>query len=234
MSFILDALKKSENERQRQSGPALFEVRVAAPAARFPVWAVALGALLGINVIGFVAWAMLRESGGAAAVPSAAPPTIAIASPDTAATAPAAAAMPAVAAATGGAPGATAPAATASVAGAAFNPPLIEDPGLSADDLPATPAPAGGGSQPPAARTRETRSGLPSRDELAAAGGTDIPAVTLSLHVYDGSATRRFVIINGQRAREGEQLPNGLRVDEITPQGAVLSWRDSRFLVTVQ
>ena len=30
MSFILDALKKSESDRQRQSAPALFEVKVAA------------------------------------------------------------------------------------------------------------------------------------------------------------------------------------------------------------
>ena len=42
MSFILDALKKSENDRQRQSAPALFEVKVAAPRRRFPLWAVAL------------------------------------------------------------------------------------------------------------------------------------------------------------------------------------------------
>ena len=34
MSFILDALKKSENERQKASGPALFEVKVAPPASR--------------------------------------------------------------------------------------------------------------------------------------------------------------------------------------------------------
>ena len=31
MSFILDALKKSETDRQRQNGPALFEVTVAPP-----------------------------------------------------------------------------------------------------------------------------------------------------------------------------------------------------------
>ena len=36
MSFILDALKKSENDRQRQASPALFEVKVAAPRRRFP------------------------------------------------------------------------------------------------------------------------------------------------------------------------------------------------------
>ena len=28
MSFILDALKKSENERQRQAGPSLADVRI--------------------------------------------------------------------------------------------------------------------------------------------------------------------------------------------------------------
>jgi len=60
MSFILDALKKSESDRQRQSGPALFEVKVAPPRARFPVWAIAIGALLVINMI-IVGWMLLRR-----------------------------------------------------------------------------------------------------------------------------------------------------------------------------
>jgi hypothetical protein len=60
MSFILDALKKSESDRQRQSGPALFEVKIAPPKARFPVWAVAIAALLGINMI-IVGWLLLRR-----------------------------------------------------------------------------------------------------------------------------------------------------------------------------
>src|SRR3954464_10467761 len=46
MSFILDALKKSETDRQRQSTPALFEVKVAAPRRRIPTWSIAVGALL--------------------------------------------------------------------------------------------------------------------------------------------------------------------------------------------
>jgi general secretion pathway protein B len=61
MSFILDALKKSETDRQRQTGPALFEVKVAPPKARFPVWAVAIVALLVINMI-IVGWLLLRRS----------------------------------------------------------------------------------------------------------------------------------------------------------------------------
>ena len=43
MSFILDALKKSESERNRQSGPVLLEVRVAPPRSRLPAWAIVLG-----------------------------------------------------------------------------------------------------------------------------------------------------------------------------------------------
>jgi general secretion pathway protein B len=61
MSFILDALKKSESDRQRQSGPALFEVKVAPPKARFPVWAIAIVALLVVNMI-IVGWMLLRRS----------------------------------------------------------------------------------------------------------------------------------------------------------------------------
>jgi general secretion pathway protein B len=61
MSFILDALKKSESDRQRQSGPALFEVKVAPPKSRFPVWAIAIVALLVINMI-IVGWMLVRRA----------------------------------------------------------------------------------------------------------------------------------------------------------------------------
>src|ERR1700760_423195 len=61
MSFILDALKKSENDRQRQTGPALFEVKVAPPKAGFPVWAIAIVVLLVINMV-IVGWLLLRHS----------------------------------------------------------------------------------------------------------------------------------------------------------------------------
>jgi len=60
MSFILDALKKSESARQRQANPALLEMHVVPPRQRLPTWAVVLGVLLLVNglVLGFVA---LRE-----------------------------------------------------------------------------------------------------------------------------------------------------------------------------
>jgi general secretion pathway protein B len=60
MSFILDALKKSESDRQRQTGPALFEVKIAPPKARFPPWAIAIAVLLGVNMV-IVGWLLLRR-----------------------------------------------------------------------------------------------------------------------------------------------------------------------------
>ena len=68
MSFILDALKKSENDRQRQSGPALFEVRVAPPRSKLPLLAIAIVSLLVVN-LGVVGWIMLRKPADAAVPP---------------------------------------------------------------------------------------------------------------------------------------------------------------------
>src|SRR5437762_9378853 len=86
MSFILDALKKSESDRQRHSGPALFEVKVAPPRSALPLWAVAVAALLVVNLaIGM--WTLWRhpaapgpDSGTAAASRAAQAPTAAAAS----------------------------------------------------------------------------------------------------------------------------------------------------------
>jgi len=50
MSFILDALKKSELERQRQTIPGLMDAGPPARRPRFPLWAVALVVLLGVNL----------------------------------------------------------------------------------------------------------------------------------------------------------------------------------------
>src|ERR1700693_4830358 len=73
MSFILDALKKSESDRQRQSGPALYEVKVAPPRGALPPWAVAVVILLAINLmIGL--WMLLRHPFARPATESAAAP----------------------------------------------------------------------------------------------------------------------------------------------------------------
>ena len=51
MSFILDALKKSETNRQQQTPAAFATVPSSAGGPRAPRWLMLLGALLAINLI---------------------------------------------------------------------------------------------------------------------------------------------------------------------------------------
>ncbi|HKY00887.1 MAG TPA: hypothetical protein VJL86_14345, partial [Steroidobacteraceae bacterium] len=60
MSFILDALRKSEIERQRQSGPSMADFPVAREDRRLPVALIAIGFLLAVN-LAVVLFFMLRE-----------------------------------------------------------------------------------------------------------------------------------------------------------------------------
>lgn len=232
MSFILDALKKSESDRQRQNGPALFEVKVAPRRVGLPLWAMAIGLLLGINLL-IVMWMLLRhpthpDAAGAAAVttaPAAAPAGTSALQPT-----PVQAAPPASSAAPPGVPTPVAnaaqaqglpPAAAAASGTADANP----------EDLaPATePAPLLGSHV-----KRGTAEGVPLYQDAAVVPGTHIPPLRLDLHVYAARPEERFVMINMKKLREGDSLPEGVRVESITPEGAILSYSGSRFLLPSQ
>jgi general secretion pathway protein B len=78
MSFILDALRKSEHERQRQTGPALVEVAVAAPKQKTNRWATAAIALLLVNLIAIAVLLLVKsQDDPTAAAPAAEAPAIA-------------------------------------------------------------------------------------------------------------------------------------------------------------
>ena len=61
MSFILDALKKSENERKRHIGPSLADVQVNRRERNRPWWVVAVAGLLVVN-IGVLAAVLMRDT----------------------------------------------------------------------------------------------------------------------------------------------------------------------------
>ena len=61
MSFILDALKKSEIERQRQSAPGLIDARPSPRRSRMPLWVTILCILLGVNLLALT-YVVLRKS----------------------------------------------------------------------------------------------------------------------------------------------------------------------------
>jgi general secretion pathway protein B len=295
MSFILDALKKSETDRQRQSGPALFEVRVAPPRNALPVWAMGLAVLLAVNLV-IVAWALLRkpapaEQAGApvqvgsplqtggpvpsmtpqsspglqqAQTPSPAPGAVPVLGT---APAPPLAQMAGMAQQAAGAGTAGQPGGAAGVPPAGGNPPsgpyqqssaypqqpfnaaqqalnpggmaanATQGPGaqtdaagekLKADDYaPAVdpPAPAPFGNHV----TRSTSSGVPLYQDAAL--NSHLPNLRLDLHVYAAAPQERFVMINMHKLHEGDSLPEGVRVESITPDGAVLSQNGTKFLM---
>jgi general secretion pathway protein B len=231
MSFILDALKKSENDRQRQSGPALFEVRVAPPRSRFPSWAIALVALLVVN-LAVIGWLMFRKPA------SAATPPIQAAAP---APAPVAVAPAPVQPAPAPSP-AYVPPATAQVA----PPPVVPEQGPTLepdqnfgagtsvppaegnpDDYAPAAEPSGEG---PVARVRRgLDNGLMTYQE--AATKNQIPPLRMDLHVYSPDPRNRFVLVNMRRLTEGQSLPEGVKVDSITTDGAILSYRGVQFMM---
>jgi general secretion pathway protein B len=260
MSFILDALKKSESDRQRQNGPALFEVKVAPPRTRLPLWAVAIAALLVVN-LAIVMWMMMRHPARPAAEEGA-PGSVTV----PAASASPAFVPPATAAATTPAPTPAAPAVTAPSVVAAQVPAAV-GPAVSAAPQSATATQTAGSAAPAAALPATPRSGTsgatdesspddftPAKEPAAAAGlgnhvkrgtaegvplyqdasatpGTQIPSLRLDLHVFAARPQERFVMINMHKAHEGDTLPEGVHVDSITPDGAILSYNGSRFLL---
>jgi general secretion pathway protein B len=241
MSFFLDALNKSESDRQRQSGPALFEVKVTPPKPRFPYWALALGALLVIN-IAIGAWVFLRRPAAEQAPAAQATPAAAVVTTAPGATVPAAPAPPAA----HPAPSAAAPALQpAAPAAAATNPASHPEPVLSDSepkDTTANPddyAPAvAAGNQGMDARGAHVRSGtesgLPSYADAAANPDLHLPALRIDLHVYAATAQERFVLINMHRLHEGDALAEGGRVESITPEGAIVSFRGTKFFLDHQ
>jgi general secretion pathway protein B len=234
MSLILDALKKSEAERQRQTGPTLLEVRVTQPRRRYPIWVIAVGALLAINILLLLIFVLRRPAATAQpAAPLGAGAPAATAPAGTAASAAAPAATSAAAAQTAGG----LPASVAPMAASGAEPPLAPapsagaDPGVleSAADGPAAHNPA---DDEPAVAAGDAGhyASLPSFSDV----GGDLPALRLDLHVYAERPRDRYALINMHRVHEGDVLPEGPRVLAITREGVALDWRGQEFMLHPQ
>jgi general secretion pathway protein B len=220
MSFILDALKKAEAERQRQTGPTLLEVRVAQPRRRFPTWTLVIGALLVINILLLIAFELHRP---APAAEPAARATPAAAAPVTAA--PVAPAAPAAAPAIVAAP----PPAPAPTAGPSIPPDVADQSGDNPADF--EPAVSPGGAAAASAANSSTR--RPRPPSLSDVGG-DIPDLRLDLHVYAARPADRYALINMHRVHEGDVLPEGARVVAIDRDGVELTYHGTDFMLHPQ
>jgi general secretion pathway protein B len=253
MSFILDALKKSELERQRQAIPGLMDSRPLPRRARFPLWAAALIALLAVNMVVLAVVLMrgaapvtVRGAASTAAVPATAPRTPPPAAPQVPAALPAAAAD-----------GASAPVAAApSSAGSNHFSPMDAAPPVYAPEIPAAQ------DYPPDASRRSARAAapgdavphraarapdpvltdsdpadsevLPSINEINVAGQPALANLHLDVHVYATQPSERFVYINMRKYREGATLAEGPVLERIRRDGVVLNYQGLRFVLPRQ
>jgi general secretion pathway protein B len=207
VSFILEALRKSELERQRQSGPSIAELPVARADRRLPAALIAIGLLLAVNAA-VLSWFLLREAPAPAAGPAA---SIGV-EPAPAAPAPTVAALQ---------PHAGTPARTAAEEYAEESVPAMPEsrvPGAPDPTLlPEAPAPTAYTEQPPVDVTQQQPAG--------------IAELNVDLHVYAEDPARRAVFINGRRYTEGMALTEGPMLEQITRDGAVIIHRGQRYLL---
>ena len=188
MSFILDALKKSESERQRQAGPALIEMRIVRPTRRLPAWALVVGVLLIISVA-VLAWLAWRPAAApaTAAAPVAAPADTATASNAPSSAVPASAMPQSPVGAVSGVQGSAA----APVVSPALAQPQPHPAAMATDSNPADIEPA---VTPPAGTTRDNSS-AENLHTYAELGGS-LPELRLDLHVYAANPAERYAFIN--------------------------------------
>ena len=227
MSYILDALRRSQAERERGQVPGLDAQTVPSSAAALPrrgAAALWLGGGLGLGLLIAVgAFALLREPpqpaydvGASQPLPAAAQTTRLPAATQTAPLPQATQAAPL--------PQATQTAPLPVVVSVPPAPgPAIARPRAAAPALAAA-------SSAASAVSVTARRAVPLA-ELSAEQRRDLPPLALGGSIWSESAANRFVIVNGVVVREGEAAAPGVTLERIGPRGAVLRWREVRFEV---
>lgn len=234
MSYILDALKRADAERERGHVPGLHAqplggTATAAPrglAARWAWWAGGGAALV---VVAALAWRMGADTHAPVpatlAVPSAAP----VAEP------PAATSTTTAPTALSPSPPAAEPVALAPVAAprAAPSPPAASAPASVARPQPPAATGTAQATRPaapePAPAAAPANAPILLYAQLPAGTRQQLPALAVTGSVYSDDASARFIMLNGDVAKEGSQPVPGLVVERIEPKSAVLRYKGERF-----
>jgi general secretion pathway protein B len=212
MSYILEALKKAQAERQLGNAPTIHSPQVVAPS---PAGAVAsrkpLFIGLGVGALVVVAGALVvwRQ----APAPAAAPRTVAAPTPVPMPTAPQTLAV-------------TAPPAPPPAPVRAPEP----APARVAEPAPARPAPAPAAPAAAAARPAP-EDNLPFLQQLPDAQQRDIPRVTFGGYMYSANPADRLLIVDKALRHEGEEVAPGLVLEKLLPKAAVMNFRGTRYRV---
>jgi general secretion pathway protein B len=207
MSFILDALKKSETDRQRHGSAEFAGVPASSGPAGPPRWLWVLGLLLAINLIVLL---------GLMLQPDAEPPV-----------------LPTPAAPETNTPVVALPTFADQVAEARQNIPARQEAAPVVPQSPTSSSVAPDTAPASASRQSSTNTAaLPTFLEVVANGRIMLPDLHLDIHVYSETPGDRFVFINMSKQREKSQLSEGPVVEEITPDGVVLAYQGTTFLLS--
>jgi general secretion pathway protein B len=98
---------------------------------------------------------------------------------------------------------------------------------------PPTPRPAPEPSQPPKATEARPPAAPEQRtvplNELPTATRSSVPNLVISFLAYSEKPAERLVNINGKMLREGQEVVQGLKLEQIMPDGVIFSYRGHRF-----
>jgi general secretion pathway protein B len=212
MSFILDALKKSESDRQQHGSAEFAGVPTSNGRQKAPRWLWILGVLLAINLAVLLGLLLRPEV-------ATTPTTNEQKSVDNDAFA------EQVAEARQNVPAREEPRARTAQ-------PVVTDPSSSrvtsstASTPTITPPPAA-----PVRRQIANTNSLPTIHEVLANGTVTLPALHVDIHVFAEAPEDRFVFINMNKQVEGSRLAEGPVVEEITTDGVVLNYNGTSFVL---
>ncbi|PHV26260.1 hypothetical protein CSQ93_19370 [Janthinobacterium sp. BJB426] len=231
MSYILEALKKSQAERQLGELPSihapqvqLHDAAASGASRRAPVW-LALGGVTVVVAAALLLWQPWQAAATAPAAIAVVPAVLAQAVP-----APMPAAAPPAAPAPAPLPVAQVtpvpPAATAAPVHHArpVPEPKQESPGQAAPSVPA-PAPA---VPVPAPAAEES---VPGMRDLPEPIQRQIPAVAIGGYIYSKNPADRLLLIDKVLRHEGEELAPGLVLEKLQPKAAIFSFKGYRYRV---
>ena len=243
MSYILDALRKADAERERDPArgihaqPAPAAAAPAAPRLPASTWAAAAG--VAAVVAGYLAWPQPASETANITMPIARPVPQRTAEP--------APAVVTVAASVSPPAPAPLPAPVAARAAAAREaPPVVikaaPAPVAAAQPAPATPAspapvPAAAAAPAPAPAPAPVPAPAPAAERIVAIADLppdlqrELPKLAISGGVHSTNAAQRMLIVGGQVVNEGAELAPGVVLEQIRARSAVLRFRGFRYSV---
>jgi general secretion pathway protein B len=208
MSFILDALRKSEAERQKQDAPGFVHVPDGSQRKSARKWFWLVAGLIAVN-LAVLAVVLLRPDTAVNSIRTNTS-TNAIETKPVANTVTDVVAGPVIMQ-----PGSAEPATGAVQQQTSANRSVTANPVNSFDIAP----------------TAAVGESFATFNNLRAQGVLILPDMHLDIHVYSGQPADRFVFINMRKYKERDALAEGPLVKEITPEGVILEYQGTSFLL---